>query len=137
MSKRLFIYGPTAFLVPVLSEDNCLAELVYDTLVKNPPYYDEYTPYTHPISNFFPPGLPAPTSHPLRPHAMRPQSGSSVVQTLLGLAQTQPLTPGTIGVLARNSTLLRVPTDSKTLTALYSANRQTFHKQRNSTITLA
>ena len=49
LSKRLFIYGPTAFLVPVLSEDNCPAELVYETLVQYPQHYYEYTPFMHPI----------------------------------------------------------------------------------------
>ena len=86
LSKRLFIYGPTAFLVPVLSEDNCPAELVYETLVQNSPYYFEYTPCTHPISTSLPSGLPVPTSHPLRPSATRPQSEASAVRTLLGLA---------------------------------------------------
>ena len=120
--QRLFISGPTAFLVPVLSDDNCPAELVYETLVQNPPYYYEYTPYTHPISTALPSGLPFPTSHPLRPSATRPQSGASVVRTLLGLAQTQPPPPATPGVLARNSTLLRFRTAGKTLTALHSAS---------------
>ena len=59
--QRLFISGPTASLVPVLSEDNCPAELVDETLVQNPPYYYEYTPYMHPISTSLPSGLPVPT----------------------------------------------------------------------------
>ena len=80
---------------------------VYETLVNNPPYYYEYKPYTHPISTSLPSGLPFPTSHPLRVSATRPQSEASVVRTLLGLAQTQPLPPATLGMLARKSTLLR------------------------------
>ena len=120
--QRLFIFGPTASLAPVLSEENCPAELVYKTLVQNPPYYYEYTPSTHPISTSLPSGLPFPTSHPLRPSATRPQSEASVVRTLLGLAQTQPLPPAALGVLARNFTLLRFSTACKTLTALHSAS---------------
>ena len=84
--QRVFISGPTASLVPVFSEDNCSAELVYETLVQNSPYYFEYTPCTHPISTSLPSGLPVPTSHPLRPSATRPQSEASAVRTLLGLA---------------------------------------------------
>ena len=70
--QRLFISGPTASLVPILSEDNCPAELIYEALVQNLPYYYEYTIYTHPISTSLPSGLPFPTSHPLRPSATRP-----------------------------------------------------------------
>ena len=38
LSKQLFWYGPTAFFLPVLSEDTCPAELRYETLVQNPLY---------------------------------------------------------------------------------------------------
>ena len=76
--QRLFISGPSASLVPVLSEDNCRAELVYETLVQNPPYYYENTPCTHPISTSLSSGLPDPTPHSLRPSTTRPQSGASV-----------------------------------------------------------
>ena len=107
------IYGPAAFLVPVLSEDNSPAELVYETLVQNPPYYYENTPCTHPISTSLSSGLPDPTPHSLRPSTTRPQSGASVVQTLLGLGQTQLLPPASLGALARNATVLRVPTDGR------------------------
>ena len=103
--QRLFICGPTASLVPVLSEDKCPAELVYKTLVQNRPYYYEYTPYTHPIST----SLPWITLSDITPPAAigtRPQSKASVMRTLLGLAQTQPLPPAKLGVLARMSTLL-------------------------------
>ena len=141
-NRLLFIYDPTAYVVPVLSEDTCPAELVfYETLVQNPPYYYEHTP-THPISISLPYGLPVQTLHSLL-SATRPQSRSGVhckffwvlprlSSYLPQRSECLPKTPHCCSYVF-HFTLRR----ERLCTRQVWVNRQKFHKQRNSATTVA